>query len=133
METRITLESLKAEFEKWRREKRAKSEAIPEELWDKAMKLYPEYAASQICWQLRLEKKRLLKRLAEKGEPEKKNGGFLQVQVERRTGPGASFVCERIEVERADGSRLRFYGHGAFEFGAGELVSSFLGGEPCCL
>ena len=132
METRLTLESLKGEFARWRQEKKTRSEAVPEELWNKALNLYPEYEASQICWQLRLEKKRLLKRLSDSGRYQTESSGFVQVQMEKCKSLSTRLVCARIELERPDGSRLRFYGQFPFELEIGELLNSFVEAPQCC-
>jgi hypothetical protein len=61
----ITLEFVKAKFDHWR-ETRKHRERIPNELWEYAKRLYPQYSFTQICNSLRLGNKEFRERLTVK-------------------------------------------------------------------
>jgi hypothetical protein len=70
MRSKPDLEDVKAQFAAWRRERRGK--AIPQELWEAALRLLDRYSASTICLALGLNATRF-KRVRE-AESTRSNG-----------------------------------------------------------
>lgn len=50
----ISLESTEASFDQWRAQRSSRAELIPDNLWNMALGLYPQYKRSRICRQLGL-------------------------------------------------------------------------------
>ena len=50
----LSLEQVEQEFMHWRQNRRNSREAIPQDLWKKAVQLYPAYKTPVICKRLKL-------------------------------------------------------------------------------
>ena len=54
LEKSLSLEQVEQEFMNWRKQRRNSREAIPQDLWKKAVQLYPAYKTPVICKRLKL-------------------------------------------------------------------------------
>ncbi len=109
----LTLETVAAHFEQWRRNKK-KGERIPEQLWSEAIDLVGRYGVSQVTRTLRLSGTDLNKRRGMVGTGQQRRsqgtkGAFVEIEpavVQRAAGPSVS-ASPWMELERPDGFRLR--------------------------
>ncbi len=77
------IEKIKKQFEDWRKN-RLKRDRIPEELWEAAIGLYPEYRIYEISQALRLNYSRLKKRILDTPKKEsKKESKNLESKIEK--------------------------------------------------
>ena len=118
----ITLEFVKSKFDHWRETRKGK-EKIPDELWEYAKQLYPEYRSSLICYTLKLAYKDFKSKLTPIVSPAKQSPSFAECVLP------ASFNEDKkdgtLEFIRKDGLVLKLNG-----FSANNLlpvVSLFLG------
>jgi len=133
--SRLTLEDVAAHVAAWRRQKKARTERIPERLWSGAVGLVGAYPVARVARRLRLVSRVLKERhdAAAEGGQGRSVGGvteFVEVTptlaewVSRPAGP------LRVELERPDGLRLRL------ESRRGEdlwrVVERFMEGGACC-
>ena len=102
------LESLRYQFERWRKTKKKSREPIPEDLWAAAVKLRDQYPISQISKSLRLNHTELKNRIS--GNLKKKEGSnqaasplFVELDCLEPFGPA---LCI-IEMEEPCGSRMK--------------------------
>jgi hypothetical protein len=135
IQTTLTLSEVSEHFERWRSE-RKKGERIPEPLWGEAVKLLDEHNASQVARALRLSYtclKQRRRRLDSDEDGELAGGKALFVELDPEfvdqvrppsARPGA------IELERADGTRLRLQPQSRAEMLA--VVGYFMGAGSCC-
>ncbi len=72
----VTMELAKESFIQWRSTRTNQAEPIPDELWDMALGLYPQYKRSTICEQLHLSGSGFKRRL-EEGLPAFSDKGFV--------------------------------------------------------
>lgn len=98
----ITLNSIREQFEAWRRDRSNRREPIPQHLWQAAVELCNTHNITRVYRTLRLSSSELKKRILPKAvEPQ-----FMELDIASVTGPW------RLECDRADGARLRFSGSG---------------------
>lgn len=72
----ISLESTAASFEQWRAQRSSRAELIPDNLWNMALRLYPQYKRSRICHRLGLNGGQFKQRL-DGCRPAFSNTGFV--------------------------------------------------------
>lgn len=117
-------------FRDWRAQKKHVREKIPEALWQEAIALSADYPVRQLSQKLGFDPKALRKRMeAEKGLRSlvSQNIDFVEAQF---TLPSFSsgLICEQVEFERADGSRMRLQ-TSKEGFDVTSLMSTFLKGS----
>jgi hypothetical protein len=135
IESTFTLEEVAEHFERWRSNKR-KGERIPEQLWSEAVDLVNSYGVSRVARTLRLGGRDLNQRrgMTEAARNEEATGGeppFVEmdpVVMEQAVGPESAAVW--MELERADGMRLRIHGTQGLEWLG--LVERFMEARSCC-
>ncbi len=127
----LILEEVAIEFQEWRSQKKYKQEKIPEHLWFKARDLTLSYPPTRVAKKLGLNLKDLKKRLKLIGPPEstvKSPQEFIEPQL-----PFSSIypvaVCQEVEFERTDGSRMKLYASKDQSFDLHALMSVFLEGS----
>jgi len=134
--SKLTLEDVVAHFAAWRRQKKARTERIPEGLWSEAVGLVGEYSVAQVARRLRLLSRVLKERHDAAVERMQGRAGGGMMEFMEVTPRVTSWVARpttgrlRVELERPDGMRLRL------ESGSGEdlwrVVERFMEGRPCC-
>lgn len=141
IKSKARLADVQKSFRNWRidRPERGQRHQVPENLWQQALSLYPEFSPSQICKALRLEPDAFNERIDQKSETKiKKN---RRKPRKRSTNQGApSFTVAKVEdlmtgtnqkwsvsIKRPDGCVLDLKGCG--EASLNTLVSQFLGGH----
>ena len=135
MESSLTLEVVAEHFEQWRRRKRS-GDRIPDQLWCEALELVSRYGVSRVIATLRLNGTDLNKRrgIIAAGCHEKAAGRdtpFVEMEpvvTEQAVGPESAAVW--MELERADGMRLRIHGTQGLEWLG--LVERFMEARSCC-
>jgi len=127
------LDSVFLLFEDWRRHKASRRERIPSELWNQAVSLIPPYGVSRVSKHLGLNPGSL-KRESEKRKSlsctSPSNVDFVEAGFEKSPLVSPILKCHRVELERADGSRMNLYA-GEQPFEAESLLHAFLGDQPC--
>lgn len=71
------LEEAKAEFRQWRSQRRSLAEPIPDNLWGKALSLFPEYKRAKICGELGLSGGQFKRRLEQLQQNSAVKSGFV--------------------------------------------------------
>lgn len=121
----LTVEAVCQRFEYWRqtREKRC---PIPEELWQAAESLYPEYSLYHISKALRLNYTDLKQRFEKKQStiipPPIDSTGFIEVNLDSQIPPPECLV----EMEDPYGAKMRMHVKGGIELDLLELGRIFL-------
>lgn len=134
----LTLEELESEFQTWRSQKKYPREKVPEDLWQKAISLLPRYNQGTIIKRLHINREGFKKRLAPQALGQQissqastlvgKDQKTAFVEMEIPFPPvSQSPVCDRVEFERADGSRMSLYASPAQPFDINSLMTTFLG------
>lgn len=98
----VTLELAEEAFCRWRTERRSGRESIPENLWEMALGLYPQYKRSKICEGLRLSGSQFKRRL-EGDSPRFTNAGFVLAssdEVKANTNPSPAIQLSIEGKER---------------------------------
>ena len=134
VESSLTLEVVAEHFDQWRRRKR-NGDRIPDRLWCEALELVSHYGVSRVIATLRLNGTDLNKRrgIIEAGRPEKATGGdtpFVEMEplvTDQAVRPESAAVW--MELERADGMRLRIRGDQGVELLG--LVERFMEPRSC--
>ena len=127
----LILEEVVIEFREWRSGKKYKQEKIPENLWLKARDLALSHSPTRVAKKLGLNLKDLKKRLKLMGPPEptvKSPQEFIETQLPFSSIYPVS-VCQEVEFERTDGSRMKLYASKDQSFDLHTLMSVFLGGQ----
>ena len=110
------LDSLKYQFEQWRKTRKNRRERIPEALWSAAVGLRKQYSVNQISRALGLNYNDLKKRIPEQNvySKRKKLSSSDFVELDWQSGFSASLsACNAqageciIEMEDAYGSKMR--------------------------
>jgi len=125
------LEAVRRRFEQWRRTRSGRS-PIPEPLWDAAVKMAGAYGLHRTAKALRVNYYSLKKRMdreatAAVGSPkEDASTAFIELAPPVRAGS-----CEcTMELEAADGAKMRVHLTGAATPDLATLSRSFYRGEP---
>lgn len=104
------MKKVKSEFEKWRKKKKSKSEAIPENLWEAAINLHGEYKVSEISKELSLAGGTLRKRILETKEKKTTQvPTFIELEILK---PEQKHTNWSIEMENTNGEKLKINGNG---------------------
>ncbi len=131
IESPLTLEEVAAHFAQWRKHKK-NGERIPEQLWSEAIALVGTYGISQVTRTLRLSGTDLNKRRGVIGGGKRRGGSgaktaFVEVApVLPDQAPGPEVSAAWMELERADGLRLRIRPSGDADMLA--LIDRFMEG-----
>ncbi len=121
-----TFAEVRARFQLWR-ETREKRTAVPEELWQAAVDLWPQHSLSKLARSLGIDYRQLKERAVDSGvlpaEQKMNTGGFGFVELGiRQTQPSREYV---VELEKADGSRMRVKISGEATVDVVELAKTF--------
>lgn len=122
------LDQLAGQFEHWRRNRSHPSERIPQTLWDQAVALATVIPYSRVAKQLRLSPSDLKKQMVTRDLTSQTPMSTLSfIEVPAVFQHPASDSETEIELERADGARLRLRS-GNTTLSLAALVRAFL--EP---
>jgi hypothetical protein len=126
LSTNPQLDQLAGQFEHWRRHRSHPAERIPQALWDQAAVLATAIPYSRVAKQLRLAPSALKKQMATKDLTCQAPAPPLRfIEVPAASQQPASDPETEIELERADGARLRLRsGNATLSLAA--LVRAFL-------
>ena len=123
--TKPILADVRKKFEAWRAT-RGKRTQIPQELWDAAVKLSPDYTPHQISKALHLDYVKLKNLILSSGEakllPSHGSPSFIEIDLGKRISDPECVV----ELEKRDGSKMKMYFKGEVGFDLMELGKSFL-------
>lgn len=142
------LDQVSQALESWRQQKRYKHEKIPDKLWRQILSLAPHLTFSELACHFHLNRGSLTKRLKQarvkpladptgssfpapspqKSEPIQSSLQFREVSFPQSSvlPHDCSLFCERVELKRSDGSRLRLYASQEKPFEVKTLIESFL-------
>ena len=123
----LTLEEVAIEFQEWRSQKKYKQERIPKNLWSQTKSLALSHSPSIVAKTLGLNLRDLKKRLNLIGPPEstkKSSQEFIETQLPSSIYPVS--VCQEVEVERVDGSKMKLSASGDQFFDLHTLMKVFL-------
>ena len=128
----LTLAEVRHRFDQWRSTK-SLHDKIPEALWEAAASLVPPYTCSQVVKELRLDftafKHRVQRRTREQMSLVRSD--FVEIP----SSVISSFVrrsvssCDCLEIERADGAKMRLQARAGQNFDVATLIDTFLGGH----
>lgn len=121
------LDQLAAQFEHWRQHRAYPHERIPKALWDQAVVLTETLAPSRVATHLRLGVADLKKQIALR-EPEPAQNAAPLDFVELPPVPvaPASLQGFELDLQRADGARLRLEASNSGALAVGAIVQCFL-------
>jgi len=128
------LQEVKQQFIAWRKQKRHPRQSIPDSLWQAAIALIPNYSQSEIVRSLQLNYSALRQRMeASQSVPSSKIQPVRFVEVDfsspEESCRSDAIFCDRVEVQRRDGSRLSLYAREGGSLDGMVLLKAFLGGE----
>ena len=133
------LEVVQEQFTEWRNQKRKIRQPIPDSLWQAAIALIPNYTKSEIVRTLGLNYSALKQRLEERNatrsdlvptsEPQAVRLIEVDVSSALPSCQSHSIFCDRIDVERRDGSRLSLYAKEGHSLDGIVLLKTFLEGH----
>lgn len=118
------VEALRVQILAWRSSKTSSVERMPREFWEEAVGLARDFGVSPVSRWLGIGYAGLRQRLAAVGEPLLETGVQGENFVELGTWAGRSPM--RMEVQRADGSRMRLDGIQGASPEAALLLRAFL-------
>ena len=126
-----SLEEVQEQFIEWRKQKRQLRQTIPDPLWQAAIALLPNYTKSEIVRTLGLNYSALKQRLEESSPAPSSETQMVQlVEVDFSSAAPSyqprSIFCDRVEVERQDGSRLSLYAKEGDSLDGIVLLKTFL-------
>ncbi len=98
------LDHVAAQFAHWRQQRTHPAERIPQALWDQAVALTRALSYSHVAKQLRLSPSDLKQQMLAQQAPASP-GRF--VEVSQTPAPPLTYPATEIEMQRADGARLR--------------------------
>ena len=99
-----SIEQVEEQFKTWRRT-RAKRCAIPDELWQAAESLYPEYSLYRISKALRLNYTDLKHRIEQKPSTVVTKAGFIELDLSDSIHPAECLV----EMQDSTGAKMRMH------------------------
>jgi hypothetical protein len=112
MMTQLTIDSVQRDFKAWR-SSRTKRGKIPDNLWDKTLKLLEHYPISQVVRNLGLNggqvyaKRKQLQEANPNIAPVKNPVNFLELNMSPIDAPSSARISgNRLEIKRADGAVL---------------------------
>ena len=133
-----SLEEVQEHFSAWR-VKRPRPKRIPDELWQEALSLLPQYTINKVAKALRLENSSLKKKAAAAGVKVVSRKSrkalpptFLETNLEEIVVSGApsSPLPEwQVLIKRTDGMEMTITGNHLSEAALAGLVGSFSGGQ----
>lgn len=129
-QAKADLEAAVRQFKDWRSHKKYRYERTPEQLWQLAEELTANYPSARVASKLGINHSQLKKRCnAVDGQPTQ---AIAPVDFVEALLPPVSVeaapACEHIELERADGSRMRLRAPEDRPFDLHTIMTSFLGG-----
>lgn len=131
------LERVKCQFEKWRLTRSSRKERIPDYLWEQATQLCANFSIDLVSKSLRLNFNDLKRRLRQTPLPSPmslERSDFVEVSLPilspfQIPESRSEFCCERVEVERKDGLKMRMYAKDFHSLDALAERGAFLGGN----
>ena len=128
-----TLQAVQEQFTIWRKNKSYRQEAIPDHLWKAAIALVSRYSKAEIIKTLRLNHGDFCQRLHGQSNTKKLTPPvpqFIELAGLRNPAPAFSALpCQRLELERPDGCRLRLYATETQVLNGQEIIQEFLKGS----
>jgi len=125
MTTTPTLQAVQNQFTQWRNQKEHRREAIPDELWNSVISLSSQYGRSQLCKTLGLNSS-VLKSKLDNCHPISNPDSNHFVEIRLDSVEESLVACTRLEVERLDGSRMRFHFQEGKTVPISSLIQTFL-------
>ena len=121
------LDQLAAQFEHWRQHRAHSHERIPKHLWDQAVALTETFAPSRVATHLRLGVADLKKQMAlRQPEPVQNDVALGFVELPPAPVAPASRQGFALDLQRADGARLRLEAPTCAALAVGAIVQRFL-------
>ena len=118
------MKKVQQQFENWRKNRKGRS-PIPESLWEAAVGLYGEYRIGEISKTLRLEGRKLKKRILNAAERKPApSPTFIELDMPGLQPRGAEWA---IEMENADGAKMKISGNGLEMPDFALICQNFLG------
>ena len=125
------MKKVQRQLENWRQARRAKkspkNSPIPEHLWKAAVGLHGEYSIAEISKALRLDRGKLEKLILKDSEQkEVSSPAFIELDIPR---PQTGRNEWAIEMENADGGKMKISGSGVEMPDFALICRNFLGGK----
>ncbi len=105
----VTLEFVKSKFDQWRETRKHRSK-IPDELWEYAKLLYPQYRITKICNTLKLSSKDFRLKLMSPISTQTESASFAQCVLPVSFPEDKKDKDGTLEFIRRDGSILKLNG-----------------------
>ena len=137
-----SLQEVQQLFIEWRQQKKYPREKIPKKLWKEAAQLIPKYSITRVTRTLKISAvslKQKIKKYHSSINQSSKEVGFADrrpVEVNRTLSGNrllsvpplqSTLHCDRIEIQRKDGSRLTLYSQEDHVLDGKTLIRVFLG------
>ena len=132
-----SLQEVQQLFTEWRQQKKYPREKIPNKLWKAASQLIDTHSITKITRALKVSAvplKQKIKKYHSSIDQSSKEVGFVEVN---RTLSGnrtlsvpplqSTLHCDRVEIQRKDGSRLTLYSQEGMVLDGKTLIKAFLG------
>lgn len=102
----LTLKSLGAELESWRKT-RVKMGPLPSNIWDKALKLLDNHSMTELSRELRISHEQIRNKLNQQNKVDVDTNAFIEIKSPSIKHEKTDITLgSRIELKRADGASM---------------------------
>lgn len=132
-----SLQEVQQLFIEWRKQKKYPREKIPRNLWKAAAQLIPRYSITRVTRTLKISVaplKQKIKKCHSSIDQSSKEVGFVEVNQSLSSHqslnvppPQSTLPCDRVEIQKKDGSRLTLYSQEGTTLDGKTLIRAFLG------
>ncbi len=133
----LSLQEVQQQFIEWRQQKKFLHEKIPIKLWKAAAQLIPKYSLTKVTRTLKISVaplKQKIKKYHSSINQSSKEVGFVEVNRTLSSHqslsvplPQSRILCDRVEIQKKDGSRLTLYSQEGTTLDGKILIRAFLG------
>ncbi len=118
----LRMKKVQKQFANWRKTKRTRGSKTPEHLWEAAVNLHDEYSAHEISKGLGIGYSEI-KSLISQALKKKSTPAFIQMEIPARQSKQGAWS---IEMENADGSKMKISGSGWQIPDVGSICQNFV-------
>ncbi len=128
MHSSLSLSDSQQQFQAWRLQKSHSKERIPEHLWQLAVQFCDTHPLTRVAKHLNLDVGSLRQHRQRLTAKPTVPSSLRFVELDVSPAPSNSSRCQRVELERVDGVRMRLYCEATHDFDVTSLIHSFLQG-----
>ncbi len=127
----LSLQEVQQLFIEWRQQKKYPREKIPKNLWKAVAQLIPKYSITRVTRTLKISVaplKQKIKKYHSSIDQSSKEVDFVEVNRTLSVPlPQSTIHCDRVEIQKKDGSRLTLYSQEGTTLDGKTLIRAFLG------